>query len=215
MVVSSLAVILGLLELVFQLGAHDCSRQRTQDASASSANFVAAKVSCCAASNGTHQTSITFCLSVGVGGAVVLLARLTISVWWLLTLWILVVGICALLRKLVLRLCAGVLTLLSTVLSLLLLGLIVGSYLAMLETAMSWSTVLLVVALLMLASIVALVALLLVAGLGLLITTLVVSLLVLLRVLLAVLLLLVVLVVAGHCCGCGREDSRYEARGLQ
>jgi hypothetical protein len=74
----------------------------------------------------------------------VLLPRLTICV---VALRILVLWVCALLRKLVVGLSTRVSTLLG-ILSLLLLLLVVGSYLAMLKSTVCWRAVLLVVVLL-------------------------------------------------------------------
>ena len=79
------------------------------------AHFVAAKVAGSTTAKSAHQTAVTLGLCVGVGGAVLLLAWLAIGV---LALGVLIVGVGALLGKLLLRLWAGILALLLAVLSL-------------------------------------------------------------------------------------------------
>lgn len=75
-------------------------------------HFVPAKVARCTTSKRTHQAAVALGLCIGICGTVLLLTRLTVSVGRSLTLWILIVGIRALLGKLLVRWCARVLTLL-------------------------------------------------------------------------------------------------------
>jgi len=112
-------------------------------------HFVAAEVASCTATQSTHHASVALGLGVGIGWSVPWRTWLAILRVMLLALRILVGWVCALLRELVLWLCTGVASLLLAVVSLLLLLLVllvIRSYLlSMLESAMSWCTILLVV----------------------------------------------------------------------
>lgn len=197
-IVATLVAVLWLLVLVFKLASHDGAGNGSDDAMAT--QLVSAKVTSSTATKSTHQPSVALSLCVGVCGSVLLLlSRLTVGV---LALRILVLRIGALLWELVLGLGTWILALL--LLSILPLLLVVWGYLlAMLESAVGWRSVLLVVVLL-LAAIVALVSRLLRRVAGLLVSALIVTMLLLGVLALALgrvlLVALVVLIVrARHC----------------
>ena len=91
-------LVLGLLVLVFKLAAEYRAGESTQDAVA--AHLVAAKVSGCTATEGAHQTTVTFLLHGWIAAAV-LLTRLGVRV---LALRVLILTVGTLLGELVLRL---------------------------------------------------------------------------------------------------------------
>jgi hypothetical protein len=105
-VVATVLVVLGLLVLVFKLAAEHCAGESTEDAVA--AHLVAAKVSGCTATESTHHTAVTFLLHGWIAAAI-LLTGLSVSV---LALGVLILTIGTLLGELVLRLRAGVASLL-------------------------------------------------------------------------------------------------------
>lgn len=105
-IVATVLVILGLLVLVFKLAAEHCAGESTEDAVA--AHLVAAEVSGCTATKSAHQTAVAFLLHGWIAAAI-LLAGLSVSV---LALRVLILTIGTLLRELVLRLRAGVASLL-------------------------------------------------------------------------------------------------------
>lgn len=159
MVIATLIVVLGLLELVLKLMTEKGACKSTYDAVATS--LVTAKVSSGASTKSTHQASVTLSLCVRISGAVAWLTCLRVCI---LSLGILVLWVGALLRELLARLSTRILSLLLTVLVVLAviksvklrctqycmgscnlpLLLIVWSYLSMLESAVSRCTVLLV-----------------------------------------------------------------------
>lgn len=196
-IVATLVAVLWLLVLVFKLASHDGAGNGSDDAMAT--QLVSAKVTSSTATKSTHQPSVALSLCVGVCGSVLLLlSRLTVGV---LALRILVLRIGALLWELVLGLGTWILALLLSILPLLLV--VWGYLLAMLESAVGWRSVLLVVVLL-LAAIVALVSRLLRRVAGLLVSALIVTMLLLGVLALALgrvlLVALVVLIVrARHC----------------
>jgi hypothetical protein len=97
--------------LVLKFRAHHSTSYGAHDTM--STKLIATKVPSCAAAQSTHQTSVALSLCVRVGAAVLLLARLSVGVWWLcLSLGVLVCRIGALLGELVLRLRSRVCTLL-------------------------------------------------------------------------------------------------------
>lgn len=100
------AVVLGLFVLVLELRTHHSACYRSNDAVA--AELVASEVSCSSTSKGAHQASIALSLIIGVGGAVLLLPRLSVCVWCLVALRVLVMSVGALLRELVLWLSSGI-----------------------------------------------------------------------------------------------------------
>ena len=91
-------LVLGLLVLVFKLAAEHRAGESTKDAVA--AHLVAAKVSGCTATEGAHQTTVTFLLHGWIAAAV-LLTRLGVMV---LALRVLILTVGTLLGELVLRL---------------------------------------------------------------------------------------------------------------
>ena len=97
-VVATVLVVLRLLVLVFELAAEHCAGESTEDAVA--AHLVAAKVSGCTATEGAHQTTVTFLLHGWIAAAV-LLTRLGVRV---LALRVLILTVGTLLGELVLRL---------------------------------------------------------------------------------------------------------------
>jgi hypothetical protein len=99
-------VILGLLEMVLELVAHEGTGESAHDAVA--AGLVSAKVAGSASTESAHESTVTLALHGGISGAVLLLARLAVCV---LTLRVLVLAVSTLLGELVLRLSAGVLLL--------------------------------------------------------------------------------------------------------
>lgn len=127
---------LGLLGLILELGTEDSTCYGAHDTVA--AHLVASKVSSGTSTKRAHQASVALSLCVGIGRAVGLLARLAVGV---VALRVLVLRIGALLRELVGRLSPWVGPLLLAILSLLLL--VVWSYLAVLETTVCWSAILL------------------------------------------------------------------------
>lgn len=203
-VVAAILVVLRLLEVVFGLVTENCASNGTDNAVA--AHLVAAKVSSSTATEGAHKATVTLLLHSWVAGAILLLLpRLPVGV---LALWVLILAIRTLLRELVVRLLAGVTSLLLLAI-LPLLRLIVVAVLAyllaVLEAALRRRAVLRVVALLLPISLLAVLLLGLLVAL-LLVTALVIS--TLLRVwavplgwvLLLLAVALVVLIVARHIC---------------
>lgn len=100
---------LRLLVLILELRSKHSTRDRAHDTV--STKLIATEVAGRTTSHGAHQTSIALGLCVGIGAAVLLLAGLSVGVLRL-SLGVLVLWICALLGKLVLRLLSGVCTLL-------------------------------------------------------------------------------------------------------
>jgi len=198
-VVAAILVVLGLLELVLKLAAEHRACESTEDAVA--AHLVTAKVSGCTATEGAHQTAVAFLLHGWIAAAI-LLAGLSVSV---LALRVLILTVGSLLGELVLRLCAGVASLLVLAL-LLVVVLLAALLLTMLEAALCGRAVLRVVVLLLSVTLLTILLLWLVLLVPLLlVATLVVSTLLvlrlavsLLRVLLLLAVALVVLVVARH-----------------
>lgn len=120
-----------ILERILCLVAHESSRDSAEQAMAT--HLVAAKVSCSAAAKCTHQTTVTLRLRIGVCGSVALLALCVSAI--LLSLGILLLRVCALLRKLLRGGLARVLLL--SVLALILSILVVGRRtLSMLESSL-------------------------------------------------------------------------------
>jgi hypothetical protein len=211
--------VLGLLEMVLELVAHEGTGESAHDAVA--ASLVSTKIAGGASTESAHESTVALTLHGGISRAVLLLARLAVCV---LALGVLVLAVRALLGELVLRLRAWVLLLavlaaqeleqvlqsldaknLPLILLLLLVAILAYLLLAMLKATLGRRTVLLVVALLLAAVTLAvallwwvfLLLLLLVAAL--IIALLRVGALGLLGVLLVLVVALVVLVVgAGH-----------------
>ena len=106
-VVAAILIVLGLLVVVFELTTEHCTGDGTDNAVAT--HLVAAKVSSSAAAQGAHKASVTLLLHSWVAGAILLLSGLAVGV---LALWILVLAVGTLLRELIVRLLAGVASLL-------------------------------------------------------------------------------------------------------
>lgn len=168
-------------------------------------HLVATKVSGSTTAKSTHKPSVPLLLHRWVTGAVLLLSGLDVRV---LALWVLILAVGALLRELVLRLRAGVASLLMRLIILPLLLLVVITVLAyllltMLKSTLRRGAVLRVVALLFAIALLAVLLLRLLVTL-LLIATLVIAALLgvgavaLGRVLLLLAVALVVLIVARH-----------------
>lgn len=92
----SVTAVLLVLVLVLELAAKHRSGKGTNDSVAT--HLVSSKVPCGASSQCAHQSSVALSLRVGIGGAIRLLAGL--SVRGLRVVWVLVLLIGALLREL-------------------------------------------------------------------------------------------------------------------
>lgn len=101
-VATVLVVVLRLLEVVLCLATKHGACYGTEDAVA--AHLVAAKVSGSTATKSAHQASVTLLLHSWIAGTI-LLSRLTVGI---LALGILILAVGTLLRELILRLRAGV-----------------------------------------------------------------------------------------------------------
>ena len=106
------AIVLGLLDVVLELVAHEGSGDGADDAVA--AGLVSTEIPGSASTESAHESAVTLTLHGGIGGAVLLLAGLAVCV---LALGVLVLAIGALLGVLVARLGPGVLLLLLAVLT--------------------------------------------------------------------------------------------------
>lgn len=106
---------LGLLVLVFELGTQHSACYGTNNAVTS--HLVAAEISSRTATESAHYASVALSLGVGVGRSITWRTWLSIGRVVLLTLRILVGWVRALLRELVLWLCAWVTSLLLAVVS--------------------------------------------------------------------------------------------------
>jgi hypothetical protein len=94
--------------VVFELTTKHCTGDGTNNAVAT--HLVAAKVSSSTAAQGAHKASVTLLLHSWVAGAILLLlSGLPVGV---LALWVLVLAVGTLLRELIVRLLAGVASLL-------------------------------------------------------------------------------------------------------
>jgi hypothetical protein len=102
--------VLGLLVLVLELGAYKRACQGSDNAV--TAQLVATKVSGCTAAQSTHQATVALALSTGISGTIAWGTSWLAVCIWVLALGILVCRVCALLRKLILRLGARVCALL-------------------------------------------------------------------------------------------------------
>lgn len=111
-VIAAVLVLLGLLGVVLKLAAEHCPSDGTNNAVA--AHLVAAKVSSSTTAHGAEKASVTFLLHGRVTGAVLLLPGLAICVL-ALAVGVLVLAVRTLLWELVLRLRAGVTSLLILV----------------------------------------------------------------------------------------------------
>jgi hypothetical protein len=106
------AAVLGLLDVVLELVTHEGSGEGTDNAVA--ASLVSAKVPGSASTESAHETAVALALHGGIGGAVLLLARLAVLV---LALGVLVLAVGTLLWILVVRLGSRILLLLLAVLT--------------------------------------------------------------------------------------------------